>query len=1149
MITKAEFRSSENGPAITSAEHGASGGLYIEYDLDAKGYKDGDTFTYALPDNFATSAPSNTMFTFVATYNGTDYQIGTATYSFGRLRVVLNEGVEQLDGIRGHFWIGGNYLGTPDDPDMTLNPGTDHEYTIRITFAGDLGNPGGGSPQEHGKYAWFKEGSNNSVLLYSVRLNMDKARVFVAGSTITDRANGLVVNPATLVVQTIAPSAVLAAGVDYTVDFFADGSGFSVTLLTDVDQEFWLNYESSVFQVADAYRNDVTAVIPGKPDGGDAFGQEVKWADISSSSQGYLRDLTLVKKDQDTNQPLSGAVFDLYRTIDGSDRLVRSGLTTGDDGKLVASGLLSGEYKLVEVSLPSGYGYVDGKESVSVTLQPGQTNNIEIDFYNQKEETPVVPGAVELNKVDPTNVPLEGAEFTIYDHLNAIHDSQVTDASGYARFSGLVPGFYTVKETKAPNGFVASEAALAGYQVSVVSGETTKVKGSGSNGAIVNERTPAAVEPSLKTTATNKADGSKNMLYVGGTITDTVSYTGLTAGKQYKLVGQLMDKSTGRIIPGTSTNTMFTASAANGEQALDLTLPRGYAGKSIVVYEYLYEANGTTLVAEHTEIGDAGQTVTVNPGPTIGTTATNKAGGSHALTSDGGVIVDVVRYTGLIPGIKYTLRGELMDKATGQTSGITSSDLQFTPTSADGTISVEFIVDASLAGTTLVAYEWLYQGSSLEAQHTDIDSVEQSVGVNANPTVATTATNKDTNDKTPLRFFGGVVVDEVRYTGLNPGEPYTITGELMHKELNETTGESTAIATGITSAITFQPEAADGSVSLEFVVDGAYANGMLVAFERLYDVNGKLIAQHEDVESTEQTITVGEVPALRTTATNKDDAEQPLEFQGGTITDLVEYTNLVPGVEHTLKGELIDKATGKPTGVTAERTFVPETANGSIGLDFTVPSGFAGKRLVVFETVVENERVIATHRDIDSEEQTVDIRPEPTVTTSAADKADADQQLTENGGTIVDTVYYRGLIPGREYTLQGELRYKENGDRTGLSATRTFVPETADGAVDLELTVPTGYKDTWVVVFETVLDGDLVVAQHKDIDSEAQSIFVDHTPGILAFTGSTIMAPLCGSGLVLVLGSALFTAVLIRNRRAQERGAEATHSPSRGLVV
>ena len=59
-----------------------------------------------------------------------------------------------------------------------------------------------------------------------------------------------------------------------------------------------------------------------------------------------------------------------------------------------------------------------------------------------------------------------------------------------------------------------------------------------------------------------------------------------------------------------------------------------------------------------------------------------------------------------------------------------------------------------------------------------------------------------------------------------------------------------------------------------------------------------------------------------------------------TLTDTVEYKHLVPGKEYTVKGILMDKATGEPflqngEQITSEVTFVPEAPSGSVEVLFT----------------------------------------------------------------------------------------------------------------------------------------------------------------------------------------------------------------------
>ncbi len=118
--------------------------------------------------------------------------------------------------------------------------------------------------------------------------------------------------------------------------------------------------------------------------------------------------------------------------------------------------------------------------------------------------------------------------------------------------------------------------------------------------------------------------------------------------------------------------------------------------------------------------------------------------------------------------------------------------------------------------------------------------------------------------------------------------------------------------------------------------------------------------------------------------------------------------------------------------------------------------------------------------------------PVPAIGTTAVDAADGDHVLPYNGGAITDTVAYRGLTPGAEYTVKGELYEKATGAGTGIVGTATFTPTTADGTVVVKFTVPAGYAGKDLVAFEKLYDtGHVLVAQHTDITDAAQSMRVD----------------------------------------------------------
>lgn len=122
--------------------------------------------------------------------------------------------------------------------------------------------------------------------------------------------------------------------------------------------------------------------------------------------------------------------------------------------------------------------------------------------------------------------------------------------------------------------------------------------------------------PKISTTATDKADKDKvlapNQVV---TIVDEVSYEGLVAGKEYRVEGTLMDKTSGKslMVDGkeVTANAKFTAKTANGKQNVEFTFnTTGLDNKELVVFENLYF--GTKVIATHADINDKGQTVKVD---------------------------------------------------------------------------------------------------------------------------------------------------------------------------------------------------------------------------------------------------------------------------------------------------------------------------------------------------------------------------------------------------------------------------------------------------------------------------------------------------------------------------------------------------------
>ncbi len=199
-------------------------------------------------------------------------------------------------------------------------------------------------------------------------------------------------------------------------------------------------------------------------------------------------------------------------------------------------------------------------------------------------------------------------------------------------------------------------------------------------------------------------------------LVDKVTYVGLEIGKEYTIVGTLMDKETGKAVLDAddkeiTASTTFVAEEKDG--TIDVVFEfdaKVLAGKTLVAFEKLILDEKEYAV--HEDIKDDAQTVYI---PKIGTSAYDKADGDKSFISKGTVtVVDKVSYENLTVGERYIAKGVLMDKTTGKALLIDGKEVtatkEFTVTTVNGFIELEFTFDASELGTRdLVVFEELYQ--------------------------------------------------------------------------------------------------------------------------------------------------------------------------------------------------------------------------------------------------------------------------------------------------------------------------------------------------------------------------------------------------------------------------------------------------------
>ena len=596
-----------------------------------------------------------------------------------------------------------------------------------------------------------------------------------------------------------------------------------------------------------------------------------------------------------------------------------------------------------------------------------------------------------------------------------------------------------------------------------------------------------------QTTKINHTEANKT-----ANIVDTVSYTNLLPGREYTVSGTLMDKETGKAVLADgkeiTASTTFTPEKSEGSVDVIFTFDASVvAPKTVVAFETLTYKK--IQIAVHADITDKDQTVYI---PKVYTTAIADDTKDHVTEAKKDVtIVDTVSYEGLEVGREYTVKGVLMNKATGKAITVNGKEVTaestFTAKAQKGTVDVTFTFDGSaLEDTLIVVLETLYTEGKEVGVHADIEDDAQTVYL---PKIRTNAKDAVTEIDHTETLPKAKIIDTVSYSSLLPGKEYTVTGTLMNKK----TGEPVLIdGKKVTAGTTFVAEKAEGSVEVVFEFDASVIAGTtVVAFESM-EYKGIEVAVHADIEDENQTVYI---PDVHTTATATDTEDHVTGANKEvTITDEVALTGLKVGNEYTVKGVLMDKTTGKELlvdeeQIVSEETFVADKADMTITLTYTLDAyKLAGTTTVVFETLYTEGKEVGRHHDLTDEGQTVYI---PEIHTTAADqKTEINHTKSEETATIIDTVHYSHLLPGKEYTVKGVLMNKETGeevliDDKPITAETTFTPEKSEESVDVIFTFDSSlFAPKTVVAFETLEYKGIEIAVHADIEDKDQTVYV-----------------------------------------------------------
>ncbi len=664
--------------------------------------------------------------------------------------------------------------------------------------------------------------------------------------------------------------------------------------------------------------------------------------------------VTFSKTELNGTEELPGATLKVVKgeNPDGTD--VVEAWTSTEKQHVIT--LVAGIYTMVETQAPQGY---EVAESITFTVtEDGKVQIANSDGTFSEKMDPLVQMkdqisgvTVKFSKVDIGGKEIPGAKIQIIDAQKAVVAEWISKEDKTEEIT-LTPGTYTFHEEAAPNGFekVTDFTFTVDANGTVALGENENndaVKIEGGKVVVTDQREeedpgdePGGNDPSdgtLRTTIqarNSKPDGTKPAKITaaeaqseeGVQVYDTIDYSGLTAGKTYKVTARLLEIHNGALseTPVLMKEVFLKAEAESGQWIVDLGNTKALCpGRAYVVFEAaeslenLIDRDGdgikdTPQRARHEDPTDASQTVTVTEEPEVPNTdvpvtpenevdaelgTTVKANGEAAAAdapakvsaeaAKAGVeVIDTISYKDLQGGKAYKVTGKLYRVVDGKAKGdalLTSEETFTADTSGTGEWSLTLGTTASLLpGASYVVFE---KAVSVEAV-LDVDD-------DGKPDKVQTAVHEKADDPAQT-----VTVEPETPEPFTPVDP--------------------------------TPESTDQN-----------------------DTNLQL----------ETTVTAKEKTAgADAAATLKQD-----EVEGGvTVADTVRYKSLVAGQQYVLKGILYEVENGKTVKelVVKEETVTAESTDGEWTLSFGLVKGLeAGKKYVVFERAVSVNKLVDSDGD------------------------------------------------------------------------------------------------------------------------------------------------------------------------------------------
>ncbi|WP_247610961.1 SpaA isopeptide-forming pilin-related protein, partial [Bacillus cereus] len=246
-----------------------------------------------------------------------------------------------------------------------------------------------------------------------------------------------------------------------------------------------------------------------------------KVIDVKVTNGKSLGQFEIVKVDaEDKTKVLSDAEFEVYKDSKKVDTL-----RTDKTGKVISQKLEPGTYKLKETKAPQGYKLL--KEEIEVVVEADKVVEVQIENAKELGSLQVIKKDAESGKV------LAGAEFKLKNEAGqVVGEAKTTNKDGVVKFESLVPGKYTLEETKAPEGYKALEVTV---EVNVVANEVVKQE-------VMNEKVKEKITGQLEIT---KVDANNTNKTLAGAVfeiwKDGIKIDTLTTNKSGKATSKKLE--------------------------------------------------------------------------------------------------------------------------------------------------------------------------------------------------------------------------------------------------------------------------------------------------------------------------------------------------------------------------------------------------------------------------------------------------------------------------------------------------------------------------------------------------------------------------------------------------------------------------------